>query len=57
MPMEALPQVGLAATPPHPYKSLGLWAGPLPTVKKPFVSYQELGPSRHFRLAAGARSP
>jgi hypothetical protein len=24
------PQVGLAATPPHPYKPLGLWAGLLP---------------------------
>jgi hypothetical protein len=41
MPVKAMP-FGLRwvrlATPPHPCKPLGFWAGPLPTIKKPFVS-------------------
>ena len=37
------PRVGLAATPPHLYKPLGLLAGPYPTVKKPFVSLSRVG--------------
>jgi hypothetical protein len=49
------PQVG-EATPPHPYKPLGLLAGALPHRQGTFSLYQELGPSRHFPLAAGARS-
>jgi len=41
MPEEVVPcgfKVGLATTPPHPYKPLGIWAGPYLTIKKPFVS-------------------
>ena len=37
------PRVGLVATPPHPYKPLGLLIGPYPTVKKPFVSLSRVG--------------
>jgi hypothetical protein len=36
------PRVG-EATPPHPYKPLGLLAGPSPTVKKPLVSLPRVG--------------
>ena len=50
------PRVGLA-TPPHPYKPLGLLAGPLPHRQETFCLYQELGPSKHFPLATGPRSP
>ena len=51
------PWVGLA-TPPKPYKPLGLLARPLPPLSRNLLSlYQELGPSRHNPLAAGARSP
>jgi hypothetical protein len=49
---------GGEATPPHPYKLLGLLAGPLPHRQDTLLSLsQELGPSRHFPLAAGSRSP
>ena len=50
------PRVG-EATPPHPNNPLGLLAGPQPTIKKPFVSLPRVGPSRHFPLAAGPKSP
>src|ERR1700737_3833005 len=50
------PRVGLA-TPPHPYKPLGLFTGPLPHRQETSCLYQELGPSVHFPLAAGPRSP
>ena len=50
------PRVG-EATPPHPYKPLGLLKGPLPHRQETFCLYQELGPSRHFPLVAGTRSP
>jgi hypothetical protein len=36
------PRVG-EATPPHPYKLLGLLAGPLPTINKCFVSLPGVG--------------
>src|ERR1700737_169088 len=58
-PMEAVPfrpRVG-EATPPHPYKPLGLSTGPLPHRQETSCLYQELGPSVHFPLAVGPRSP
>jgi hypothetical protein len=48
---------GGEATPPYPYKPLGLLVGPFPQRQETSCLYQELGPSRHFPLAAGARSP
>ena len=46
------------ATLPHPYKPLGLWVVPLPHCQVTFLFLsQGLGPSRHFPLANGARSP
>jgi hypothetical protein len=36
------PRVG-EVTPPHPYKPLGLLAGPLAHRQHPFCLYQELG--------------
>ena len=50
------PRVG-EATPPHPYKPLGLFTGSLPHRQETSCRYQELGPSVHFPLAAGPRSP
>jgi hypothetical protein len=47
---------GRSAKLPHPYKPLGLLAGPFLHRQHPFCLYQELGPSRHFPLAAGSRS-
>ena len=50
------PRVG-EATPLQPYKLLGLLVGPLPNRQETFLSlYQELGPNRHFPLAAEART-
>jgi hypothetical protein len=45
-----------SAKPPHPYKPLGILAGPPPPSTSLLSLYQELGPSRHFPLAAGSRS-
>ena len=51
------PQVG-EGTPPHPYKPLGVYAGaPIPPSRNLLSLYQGLGPSTHFPLAVGARSP
>ena len=61
MPVEAVP-FGLIwiwpAMPSHPYKTLGLWTRSLRHRQETFLSLsEELGPSRHFPLAIGTRSP
>ena len=44
------PRMG-EATPPYPYKPLGLLVGPLLHYQKPFVSLPRVGPNIHFALS------